>query len=245
MSPHLQGRKISKESNQHEAGSYLNAWLTLRLWRWWRYIPPKRRLTFNVIHGVISQKKELFTKPTCSALDTMSQNNRIINRPIALLSHPGRYPTRQDTARAFKRRPITRKKSSVENMSLVLSLFNSLKPGVREKRMWEKESIGRCYLLSKLPLRGERVVIICEPSDSEISSTKRKGQREREREERVERVVQDTSFWGRWGNVRATVQAVSRLATAAARVRSEVTSHGMYAGQSGISPSNLISQESG
>jgi hypothetical protein len=32
----------------------------IRPWRWRRYVPPKRRLTFNRLHGVISQKTELF-----------------------------------------------------------------------------------------------------------------------------------------------------------------------------------------
>jgi hypothetical protein len=32
------------------------------LWCWWqsRHVPPKRRMTFNGLHGVISQKRELF-----------------------------------------------------------------------------------------------------------------------------------------------------------------------------------------
>jgi hypothetical protein len=33
--------------------------LTLRLWRWRRYVPPNRRLTFTRLHIVISQKIEL------------------------------------------------------------------------------------------------------------------------------------------------------------------------------------------
>jgi hypothetical protein len=39
---HLQDRKLSQETNQHEALS-------------------KRRLTFNGLHGVISKKIEIFT----------------------------------------------------------------------------------------------------------------------------------------------------------------------------------------
>jgi hypothetical protein len=34
--------------------------LILRPWRWRRYIPPKRRLTFNGLHCIISQKIGLF-----------------------------------------------------------------------------------------------------------------------------------------------------------------------------------------
>jgi hypothetical protein len=36
--------------------------LILRPWRWSQYVPPKRRLTFNELHGVTSQKILLFTK---------------------------------------------------------------------------------------------------------------------------------------------------------------------------------------
>jgi hypothetical protein len=35
--------------------------LFCRPWRWRRYVPPKRRLTLNGLHGVISQKVALFT----------------------------------------------------------------------------------------------------------------------------------------------------------------------------------------
>jgi hypothetical protein len=47
-------------------------WLILRLWRWRWSVPPKRRLSFNGLHEVISQKIVLFIPtavtnlgPTC------------------------------------------------------------------------------------------------------------------------------------------------------------------------------------
>jgi hypothetical protein len=36
------------------------AWLIFRIWRWKQHVPPKRRLTCNSLHGIISQKRELF-----------------------------------------------------------------------------------------------------------------------------------------------------------------------------------------
>jgi hypothetical protein len=42
----------------HLLSRWFLAWL--RPWRWRRHIPPKRRLTSNGLHGVISQKTELF-----------------------------------------------------------------------------------------------------------------------------------------------------------------------------------------
>jgi hypothetical protein len=36
------------------------AWLFLLPWRWRRHVPPKRRLPFNRLDGVISQKTEIF-----------------------------------------------------------------------------------------------------------------------------------------------------------------------------------------
>jgi hypothetical protein len=38
----------------------LVCWTSLRPWRWRRYVPPKRRLLHNGLHGVISQKIILF-----------------------------------------------------------------------------------------------------------------------------------------------------------------------------------------
>jgi hypothetical protein len=35
-------------------------WIFLRPWRWRRYVPPKRQLLHNGLHGVISQKMILF-----------------------------------------------------------------------------------------------------------------------------------------------------------------------------------------
>jgi hypothetical protein len=47
-----------------EAYHLLSRWflaqLIFRPWRWRRYVPPKRRLTLNGLHGVISQKMVLF-----------------------------------------------------------------------------------------------------------------------------------------------------------------------------------------
>jgi hypothetical protein len=36
------------------------AWTILRPWRWWRYVPPKRLVLLNGLHGVIFQKMILF-----------------------------------------------------------------------------------------------------------------------------------------------------------------------------------------
>jgi hypothetical protein len=64
---HLQGRR--KPATCLLAG-FLN--LFLQLWRWRRYVPPKRQLKLNGLHGVISQKIILFiatavktSNPTC------------------------------------------------------------------------------------------------------------------------------------------------------------------------------------
>jgi hypothetical protein len=46
-------------SGKHAASSS-QAWFIRRPWRWKRYVPPKPRLTFNGLHGVISRKIEFF-----------------------------------------------------------------------------------------------------------------------------------------------------------------------------------------
>jgi hypothetical protein len=65
---------LSQARNHHEGVSKESsfsclflAWLILRPWRWRRHVPPKHRFTFNGLHGVISQKTELFNVTLCSA----------------------------------------------------------------------------------------------------------------------------------------------------------------------------------
>jgi hypothetical protein len=65
--PHIQGRRINLTKIENEACSKqsITAWLILRPWRWRRHIPLKRRLTFIGLHGLISQKTELFLSLFC------------------------------------------------------------------------------------------------------------------------------------------------------------------------------------
>jgi hypothetical protein len=57
---HLQSRRISRTRNQRES-----RWQA----RWKRHVPPKRRLTFKQIHGVISQKIKLFNSSFSSFME--------------------------------------------------------------------------------------------------------------------------------------------------------------------------------
>jgi hypothetical protein len=64
---HHQGRKMSQVRNQRDC--LLDTCFTLvpclayfRPWRWKWHLPPKRRLTFSALHGVISHKIELFMR---------------------------------------------------------------------------------------------------------------------------------------------------------------------------------------
>jgi hypothetical protein len=57
---HLQSRrKFQQEPASKQVAS--SCWNFLRLWEWRRYVPPKRRLHLNRLHGVTSQKIILFT----------------------------------------------------------------------------------------------------------------------------------------------------------------------------------------
>jgi hypothetical protein len=54
---------VSKNKTRDRACHLLSRWFLSRLirpWRWRRYVPPKCRLTFSGLHGVISQKTVLF-----------------------------------------------------------------------------------------------------------------------------------------------------------------------------------------
>jgi hypothetical protein len=54
------------------------AQLIFRPWRWRRYVPPKRRLTLNGLHGVICQKMVLFI----TAAVRTSNSWRLLSRDL-------------------------------------------------------------------------------------------------------------------------------------------------------------------
>jgi hypothetical protein len=51
----------------------LLCWTILRSWRWRLYVPPKRQVPLNALHGVISQKKLLFKT---TAVKTSNPTNK-------------------------------------------------------------------------------------------------------------------------------------------------------------------------
>jgi hypothetical protein len=66
--------------NMSPPGFFL-AWLTLQLWRWKRHIRQKCLLTFNRLHGTISQKIKLIT----TAVITSESKQSWINSSFAML----------------------------------------------------------------------------------------------------------------------------------------------------------------
>jgi hypothetical protein len=68
-------------------------WLILRPWRWMKHVLRKRRLTFSGLHGVISQKIELFNVRilcTCKGLFIFEGSITLSNdaKAIALRHNP-------------------------------------------------------------------------------------------------------------------------------------------------------------
>jgi hypothetical protein len=61
-------------STCHLLSHWFLAWLILRPWRWRLYVPLKHRLTFNRLHGVISQKIVLSIATAVRTLDPASPN---------------------------------------------------------------------------------------------------------------------------------------------------------------------------
>jgi hypothetical protein len=70
------------------ASCWFLAWFICLPWRWRRYVLQKRVLTFNVLHGVISQKSELFNRTLSYAYAYFplqwSYNNRTETSPVEL-----------------------------------------------------------------------------------------------------------------------------------------------------------------
>jgi hypothetical protein len=72
---YLQGRRKSQGRNHHEADSkqaLLSTCLVLVSWR--RHVPPKRRLIFNGLSGVVSQKRVPFSHPPIAATTLPTEN---------------------------------------------------------------------------------------------------------------------------------------------------------------------------
>jgi hypothetical protein len=59
LPPVLNMRCMKRSSACHLLSRWFLARLILRPWRWRLYVPPKRRLTFNGLHGTILQKIKL------------------------------------------------------------------------------------------------------------------------------------------------------------------------------------------
>jgi hypothetical protein len=59
---YVQDRSINKQSSScHQFLRLFHAQTIFWTWRWIRYVPPNLRLTFNGLHGVMSQKIVLFS----------------------------------------------------------------------------------------------------------------------------------------------------------------------------------------
>jgi hypothetical protein len=97
---HLQDRRNKFSKNRKKADSIhlppacllvlLN--LFLRPWRWRRYVPPKRRLTLNILHGVISQKIVLFITTAVKTSNPTSNISRPKRFKTSCGAHPASYP---------------------------------------------------------------------------------------------------------------------------------------------------------
>jgi hypothetical protein len=59
------------------ASCWFYAWNSLHPWRWRWHVPPKCRLIFNRLHGIIPQKVELFVTTVVRTLNT--QNIKEVN----------------------------------------------------------------------------------------------------------------------------------------------------------------------
>jgi hypothetical protein len=80
-------------SEEHISSCHLlSRWFLARhffqIWRWRQYVPPKLRLTFNGLHGVISQKIVLFiTTAVRTSNPTDWRGSRLIHSLNFIIGH--------------------------------------------------------------------------------------------------------------------------------------------------------------
>jgi hypothetical protein len=83
-------RCFGAKSRLHQACHLLTCWFLLKLfirpWSWRRYVPPKRRLQLNKLHGVTCQMMIFF----CSFVQTFQQSVKgcIISRKLSTILSP-------------------------------------------------------------------------------------------------------------------------------------------------------------
>jgi hypothetical protein len=78
---HIQGRGISQATNQLcllPVSNWFLVWLNSSPWLWRRHVPPKRRLTFTRLHGIISQKIQVFMFFTVSYFKISDQLTNLV-----------------------------------------------------------------------------------------------------------------------------------------------------------------------
>jgi hypothetical protein len=113
----LQGCGVSQARNQHEAvrnQSFLASyWFlgrpALPSWRWGWYVPPKRRLTFTRLYGVISQKVRTQVRSCgiCGGRNGIGAGFlRVFRFPLEILI-PQTAPHSSSIIRGWYNRPIT------------------------------------------------------------------------------------------------------------------------------------------
>jgi hypothetical protein len=64
------------------ASRWFDVWLILRPWKRRRQVPPRSRLIFNGLHGVISQKTEFFITTAVRTSNTTTNSMLLWNRAV-------------------------------------------------------------------------------------------------------------------------------------------------------------------
>jgi hypothetical protein len=87
MSPTSAGSKKKSSSACHLLSRWFLTRLILRPWRLRRHVPPKRQLTFNWLHGAISQKIWLLNVTATARLMPLPEKGSITLRPCYHSKH--------------------------------------------------------------------------------------------------------------------------------------------------------------
>jgi hypothetical protein len=121
--------KIKNPAACHLLSYWFIAKFILRPWRWRRYIPLKTWLTFNGLHGVISQKTALFIDAVCY---NSSPSTPILGKLVLIIRDQLQFKCDSEQNTVWNLTPVEMSGDNAENHKRELHHFQ---PNVRRNSL--------------------------------------------------------------------------------------------------------------